>query len=71
MSAVAGKPEVMPQADMAADPAEAALVDALLGARILIAGTDAAGRPTVRLPYDAVFASWPRANEAAQASREF
>ena len=61
----------IPQAEMAAAPAEAALAAALLGARILVAGKDAAGRPTVRLAHDAVFSSWPRAKAAAQASREF
>ena len=39
-------------------------VDALLKARILIARTDAAGRPTVRLAHDAVLVSWPRAAAA-------
>jgi len=59
------------QSEFSADPAEAALVDALLAARILIAHQDAAGRPTLRLAHDAVFTSWPRAAAAAQASREF
>ena len=58
-------------ADVASQASEATLVDALLMARILIARTDAEGRPTVRLAHDAVLASWPRASEAAQASREF
>jgi hypothetical protein len=59
------------QADVAVDKAEALLVEALLGARILIARTDAAGHPTLRLAHDAVLASWPKAASAAQASREF
>ena len=59
------------RADVASKPSEATLVDALLAARILIARTDADGRPTVRLAHDAVLASWPRASQAAQASREF
>jgi hypothetical protein len=59
------------QAEAAAENSEAALVDALLKARILIARTNADGRPTVRLAHDAVLAAWPRASEAAQASREF
>jgi hypothetical protein len=59
------------RAEMASEVSEATLVDALLTARILIARTDADGRPTVRLAHDAVLASWPRASEAAQASREF
>jgi tetratricopeptide (TPR) repeat protein len=58
-------------ADTAREASESTLVEALLTARILIARTDADGRPTVRLAHDAVLASWPRANEAAQASREF
>ena len=57
--------------ELSADAAETALIDALLSARILIARTDAAGRPTVRLAHDAVLASWPRAAAAAQASRDF
>ena len=59
------------RADVASEASEVTLVDALLTARILIARTDADGRPTVRLAHDAVLASWPRASEAAQASREF
>jgi WD40 repeat protein len=59
------------RADVAGETSEATLVDALLMARILIARTDADGRPTVRLAHDAVLASWPRASEAAQASRDF
>ena len=58
-------------ADVASEASESTLVDALLTARILIARTDAEGRPTVRLAHDAVLASWPRASAAAQASREF
>jgi len=54
-----------------ADAPEAALVDALTAARILITRTDAKGRPTVRLAHDAVFASWPKAKDAAHANREF
>src|SRR5262249_17815363 len=53
------------------DAGEAAVIEALLSARILIARSDAAGRPTVRLAHDAVLASWPRAATAAQASRDF
>ena len=59
------------QADVAVDKAEALLVEALLGARILIGSTDAAGHPTLRLAHDAVLVSWPKAASAAQASREF
>jgi hypothetical protein len=59
------------QTDSAADTGEAALVDALLGARILIARTDGQGHATVRLAHDAVLASWPRAKQAGQASRDF
>jgi tetratricopeptide (TPR) repeat protein len=59
------------RAAVASQASEATLVDALLTARILIASTDADGRPTVRMAHDAVFGSWPRASEAAQASREF
>ena len=61
----------MLRSDVAAGSAEALLVDALLGARILIARQDAAGRPTLRLAHDAVLTSWPKAKIAAQASREF
>jgi tetratricopeptide (TPR) repeat protein len=59
------------QSDVAANPAETALVGALLDARILVAGKDSLGRPTLRLAHDAVLASWPRAAAAAQASRDF
>lgn len=59
------------QSEAAADPREAALVEALLGARILIARQDVSGRPTLRLAHDAVLTSWPKAAAAAQASRDF
>jgi hypothetical protein len=61
----------VPRADSAGDPPEAALVSALVAARILIAGTDAQARATVRLAHDAVFASWSRAQQAAQANGDF
>ena len=54
-----------------ADASEAALLDALIAARILVARTDVQGRPTVRLAHDAVFMSWPKAKDAAQANRDF
>ena len=59
------------QDKVSAEPAEAALVGALLAARILIARKDAAGHPTLRLAHDAVLTSWPQAAAAAQASRDF
>ncbi len=59
------------RAEAATEVSETALADALLGARIVIAGQDAAGRPTLRLAHDAVLTSWPKAEAAAQASREF
>jgi tetratricopeptide (TPR) repeat protein len=59
------------QADVTVEPTEAALVDALLGARILVARQDATGRPTLRLAHDAVLTGWSKAQDAAQASREF
>jgi tetratricopeptide (TPR) repeat protein len=59
------------QSEVTAEPKEAALVQALLGARILVARQDAAGRPALRLAHDAVLRSWPKAAEAAQASRDF
>ena len=61
----------VPRRNVEADPSEVALLDALLAARILIARTDAQGQPTVRLAHDAVFVSWPRAKDAAQANRDF
>ncbi len=57
--------------DVTANPAEAALVQALLKARILIARQGSAQQPTLRLAHDAVLTSWPRAEAAAQASRKF
>jgi WD40 repeat protein len=60
-----------PHAELAAKPAEAALVEALVGARILIARTDDAGRSTLRLAHDAVLASWPKAAAAARESSDF
>jgi WD40 repeat protein len=60
-----------PRAEIETDTSEVTLADALLTARILIARTDANGRPTERLAHDAVLETWPRAREAAQASRDF
>jgi len=57
--------------EAATDASEAALLDALRAAFVVIAGTDAQGRPTVRLAHNAVFQSWPRAKDAAQANRDF
>jgi hypothetical protein len=57
--------------EVEADASEAALLDALVAARILILRTDAQSRPTVRLAHDAVFVSWPRAKNAAQVNRDF
>jgi len=54
-----------------ADPAEAELLEVLKAAFVVITGTDAQGRATARLAHAAVFDSWPRAKEAAQANREF
>jgi tetratricopeptide (TPR) repeat protein len=61
----------VPRRDVEADPSEAALLEALLAARILIARTDAQGQPTVRLAHNAVFVRWPRAQDAARANRDF
>jgi eukaryotic-like serine/threonine-protein kinase len=60
----------VPHADTT-DPMETALVNALIGARILIARVDSDGRPTLRLAHGAALVAWPRAAIAAQASREF
>jgi len=59
------------QADVVSDPQEAALVDALLGARIIVARQDAGGRSTLRLAHDAVLTSWPQAQTATHANRDF
>ena len=59
------------RADITAHRAETVLVDALLEARIIIGGTNAAGRATLRLAHEAVLTAWPRAASAAQASRVF
>ena len=58
-------------AEAAADAAEAELLEALKAAFVVIAGTDAQGRPTARLAHAAVFDSWPRARDAAKANRDF
>ena len=54
------------RSEVEADAPEAALLDALIASRILIALTDEQGHPTVRLAHDAVFVSWPRAKDAVQ-----
>jgi tetratricopeptide (TPR) repeat protein len=57
--------------EFTADARETLLVNALIGARILVARQDATGRPVLRLAHDAVLTSWPKAQAAAQASRDF
>ena len=59
------------RSEVEADAPEAALLDALIASRILIALTDEQGHPTVRLAHDAVFVSWPRAKDAVQTNRDF
>ena len=59
------------RSEVEADAPEAALLDALIASRILIALTDEQGHPTVRLAHDAVFVSWPRAKDAVQTNRNF
>jgi WD40 repeat protein len=57
--------------DLAKAPAEGALVQALIGARLLVSDEDATGEPVVRVAHEALLSRWPRAREIVNCDREF
>ena len=52
-------------------PAQAALVDALIAARLLVGDEDAEGHAVVRVAHEALLNRWPRARDIVNADRQF
>ena len=57
--------------EIAATPAQAALVDALIDARLLVSDEGTEGAPMVRFAHEALLSQWPLAREIVAANREF
>jgi WD40 repeat protein/class 3 adenylate cyclase len=60
-----------PLAGLAASPARATLVDALIAARLLVSDEDAEGGAVVRMAHEALLSRWPRARDIVNANRSF
>ena len=60
-----------PLAGLAGSPAQAALVEALIAARLLVSDEDAEGRAVVRVAHEALLSRWPRARDIVAANRSF
>ena len=58
-------------AEIAASPERAALVDALIEARLLVSDEDASGQRIVQLAHESLLSHWPRANRIVGENREF
>ena len=58
-------------ADVAGTPAQAALVDALIAARLLVSDEDAEGHAVIRVAHEALLSRWPRARDIVNANRDF
>ena len=57
--------------EIAATPAQTALVDALIDARLLVSDEGTEGAPMVRFAHEALLSQWPLAREIIAANREF
>jgi class 3 adenylate cyclase len=57
--------------EIAATPAQTALVDALIDARLLVSDEETEGAPMVRFAHEALLSQWPLAREIIAANREF
>jgi type II secretory pathway pseudopilin PulG len=57
--------------EIAATPAQAALVDALIDARLLVSDEGTEGAAMVRFAHEALLSQWPLAREIIAANREF
>jgi hypothetical protein len=57
--------------EIAATPAQTALVDALVDARLLVSDEGTEGAPRVRFAHEALLSQWPLAREIIAANREF
>ena len=60
-----------PLTEVASTPARLALVDALVGARLLVTDEDVAGHVFVRVAHEALLSRWPRASDIVNANRSF
>ena len=58
-------------ADVAGTPAQSALVDALIAARLLVSDENAEGHAVVRVAHEALLSRWPRARDIVNANRGF
>ena len=58
-------------AEVAGTPARLALVNALVGARLLVTDEDVAGQVFVRVAHEALLSRWPRASDIVNANRSF
>jgi WD40 repeat protein len=57
--------------EVAGSGEQAALVDALIAARLLVSDEDARGQAVVRVAHEALLSRWPRARELVNANRAF
>ena len=60
-----------PLAGLAGSPAQAALVEALIAARLLVSDEDAEGHAVIRVAHEALLSRWPRARDIVNANRTF
>ncbi|MER9019458.1 AAA family ATPase [Mesorhizobium sp. M0898] len=68
-NSVAAAPAV--RDNMARTPAQAALLDALIAARLLVSDENLEGQAVVRVAHEALLSRWPRARDIVNADRSF
>jgi len=57
--------------EVAGRPARRTLVDAMIGARLLVSDENAVGEAIIRVAHEALLKRWPRAREIVDANRSF
>ena len=67
--AITARPALL--TEVAGAPTQSALVNALIAARLLVTDENADGRPVIRLAHEALLSRWPRAQDIADANRDF
>ena len=67
--AVTARPALL--SEVAGTPARLALVNAFVGARLLVTDEDVAGQVFVRVTHEALLSRWPRASAIVDANRSF
>lgn len=60
-----------PMDEVASNPQHAALVEALIEARLLVSTEGPDARPMIRLAHEALLSSWPRARDIVTENQEF